>query len=231
VLARAWAAAAAGALPTAHRLLEEAADEGQRIGDLLGEASALLGLARLGKARAVIARLESVAALVKGDLATARAAHARALVRADPEGLMFVSEAFQSMGADLLAAEAAADAAVAWRRSNDSRPAAAAERRAAELASHCEGASTPALQAIGTRAQLTPVERQVALLAAGGRSNKQIAQELYLATRTVENHLQHVYEKLGISGRTQLGEALAFVGADLTENDAALAADANPRRW
>jgi DNA-binding CsgD family transcriptional regulator len=212
--ARAWAAAAAGALPTAHCLLEEAADQGNRIGDRLGEASALHGLARLGKARSVIDRLESVAAQVGGELATARAAHARALVHNDPEGLLTASEVFRSMGADLLAAEAAADAAVAWRRSNDARPAAAAERRAAELASHCEGASTPALQAIGTRAQLTPVERQVALLAAGGRSNKQIAQELFLATRTIENHLQHVYEKLGISGRTQLSEALAFVGAN-----------------
>jgi DNA-binding CsgD family transcriptional regulator len=230
-MARAWAAVAAGAVPTACSLLEEAADEGHRIGDRLGEASALHGLARLGKARTVIARLEEVTGSIEGDLAPARAAHARALVRDDPEGLLLVSEAFQSMGVDLLAAEAAADAAVAWRRSNDSRPAAAAERRAAELASRCEGASTPALQAIGTRAQLTPVERQVARLAAAGRSNKQIAQELFLATRTVENHLQHVYEKLGISGRTQLGDALAFVGADLTELETALAAEANPRRW
>lgn len=214
-MARAWAAAAAGALPAAHCLLEEAADEGRRIGDFLGEASALHGLARLGKARAVIDRLEEVASQIKGELATTRAAHARALVGDDPDGLMLVSEAFQGMGADLLAAEAAADAAVAWRRSNDSRPAAAAERRAGELASRCEGASTPALQAIGTRAQLTPVERQVALLASGGRSNKQIAQELFLATRTVENHLQHVYEKLGITGRTQLSEALTFVGAEV----------------
>jgi DNA-binding CsgD family transcriptional regulator len=82
------------------------------------------------------------------------------------------------------------------------------------------------VHAIGTRAQLTPIERQAALLAAGGRSSKQIAQELYLATRTVENHLQHVYEKLGISGRKELGDALASVGVDLTEKEAALTADA-----
>jgi DNA-binding CsgD family transcriptional regulator len=218
-IARAWAAAAAGGLPAAHRLLEEAADEGGRIGDRLGEASALHGLARLGKAREVVARLETVAESIEGDLAPARAAHTRALVRRDADGLLCVSEAFQGMGADLLAAEAAADAAVVLRRSNDARRAAAAERRAAELASRCEGASTPALQAVGTRAQLTPVERHVALLAAGGRSNKQIAQELFLATRTVENHLQHVYEKLGISGRTGLAEALSATGARMEPAD------------
>ena len=212
-IARAWTAASSGNLPRAQRLLEETADEGRRIGDRLGEASALHGLARLGRAREVADRLEAVARSIEGDLAPARVAHARALAASDADGLLGVSEAFAAMGAELLAAEAAADAAVALRRGNDSRKAAAAERRAAELASRCEGASTPALQAIGTRAQLTPVERQVALLAAGGRSNKLIAQELFLATRTVENHLQHVYEKLGIGGRTELTEALNATGA------------------
>lgn len=213
--ARAWTAAAAGDLPTAHRLLAQAADDGDRIGDRMGEMAALHGLARLGRARAVIDRIEALAESIEGDLAPARAAHARALAREDADGLQSVSETFWAMGADLLAAEAAADAAVAWRRSNDPRRAVAAERRAAELASRCEGASTPALQAIGTRARLTPVEREVALLAAGGRSNKQVAQELFLATRTVENHLQHVYEKLGISGRTELAVALQAIGAPL----------------
>src|SRR5207302_10422609 len=103
VQARAWAAAAAGDLPAAHRLLEEAADEGHRIGDLIGEVAALHGLARLGKGRSVISRLETVAASIKGDLAPARAAHARALLRGDAEGLLSASEAFQTMGADLLA--------------------------------------------------------------------------------------------------------------------------------
>jgi DNA-binding CsgD family transcriptional regulator len=112
------------------------------------------------------------------------------------------------MGADLLAAEAAADAAVAWRQAGMAREAGIAERHAALLAGRCEGALTPALQAIGTRAQLTPAERDTALLAARGHTNKQIADELCLSIRTVENRLQHVYEKLGISGRDELEEAL-----------------------
>src|SRR5207253_7705439 len=77
--ARAWVAASAGALGAAHRLLEEAADQGQRIGDRLGEAGALHGLARLGRATDVTARLGLVAAELGGGLAPAPAAHARAL--------------------------------------------------------------------------------------------------------------------------------------------------------
>jgi DNA-binding NarL/FixJ family response regulator len=38
----------------------------------------------------------------------------------------------------------------------------------------------------------------VALLAAAGRSNRDIADQLTLSVRTVENHLQQVYRKLGL---------------------------------
>jgi DNA-binding CsgD family transcriptional regulator len=67
---------------------------------------------------------------------------------------------------------------------------------------------TPALQAIEARARLTPAERETALLAAAGQTNRAIAEQLYLSSRTVENRLHRVYEKLGISGRADLAEAL-----------------------
>jgi DNA-binding CsgD family transcriptional regulator len=112
------------------------------------------------------------------------------------------------MGAVLLAAEAAADSAVAWRRWGDPRRAAKAEQRASALADTCENPVTPALLAIKSRSRLTQAERETALLAASGRSNKEIAGQLGISVRTVENHLQHVYEKLGISARTELAEGL-----------------------
>jgi DNA-binding CsgD family transcriptional regulator len=62
--------------------------------------------------------------------------------------------------------------------------------------------------AIKSRSRLTQAERETALLAAAGRSNKDIAAQLGISVRTVENHLQHVYEKLGISARTDLPEGL-----------------------
>ncbi|TXR56094.1 helix-turn-helix transcriptional regulator [Quadrisphaera setariae] len=55
---------------------------------------------------------------------------------------------------------------------------------------------------------LTGQERTVATLAAEGLSNAGIAQSLGISARTVAHHLQHVYAKLGVSGRQELGPRL-----------------------
>jgi DNA-binding CsgD family transcriptional regulator len=52
------------------------------------------------------------------------------------------------------------------------------------------------------------MERTVAERAAGGESNRDIAQALFLSVRTVESHLTSAYRKLGISSRAQLQRAL-----------------------
>ncbi len=51
---------------------------------------------------------------------------------------------------------------------------------------------------------LTPQEQAVADLVRAGRTNKQIAAQLYLSVNTVETHLAHIYRKLGITRRWQL---------------------------
>jgi DNA-binding NarL/FixJ family response regulator len=51
---------------------------------------------------------------------------------------------------------------------------------------------------------LSPQEAAVAELAKVGRTNRQIAQQLHLSIKTVESHLGHVYQKLGIRSRWQL---------------------------
>jgi DNA-binding NarL/FixJ family response regulator len=61
------------------------------------------------------------------------------------------------------------------------------------------------------RLALTPREEQVALLAAQGRSNREIATELVITQKTVEWHLRHVFHKLGLTSRNGLLRAL---GAD-----------------
>jgi DNA-binding CsgD family transcriptional regulator len=56
---------------------------------------------------------------------------------------------------------------------------------------------------------LTPSERRVADMAAAGRTNREIAQALFVTARTVEGHLTHVFQKLGIDSRAELPQALS----------------------
>jgi DNA-binding CsgD family transcriptional regulator len=66
---------------------------------------------------------------------------------------------------------------------------------------------------------LTPAQERVAALAAGGATNREIAQTLYMSGRTVESHLTTVYRELGIRSRAQLAAALAATASsnsDLT---------------
>jgi len=58
--------------------------------------------------------------------------------------------------------------------------------------------------------ELTETERRVAELAAAGRTNKEIAAELFMGVSTVEAHLSRVYRKLEIRSRTELGNRLAI---------------------
>jgi DNA-binding CsgD family transcriptional regulator len=55
---------------------------------------------------------------------------------------------------------------------------------------------------------LTPTEQRVALQAADGLSNPEIARALYVTRKTVEMHLGNVYRKLGIHSREDLGSVL-----------------------
>jgi DNA-binding CsgD family transcriptional regulator len=56
---------------------------------------------------------------------------------------------------------------------------------------------------------LTPTERRVAAMAADGSTNRAVAQALFVSEKTVETHLGHVFRKLAIGSRSQLGAALA----------------------
>ena len=52
--------------------------------------------------------------------------------------------------------------------------------------------------------ELTSREREIASLVAGGLSNREIADRLFISRRTVDAHVNHIYAKLGISSRVQL---------------------------
>ena len=56
--------------------------------------------------------------------------------------------------------------------------------------------------------EMTASERRVAELAAAGKTNREIAAELFVTPKTVENHLTRVYAKLGVSSRGALPDAI-----------------------
>ena len=76
-----------------------------------------------------------------------------------------------------------------------------AERTRRELAASGEHRRRQAPEA---RDELTPQERQIATLAAEGRTNREIGALLFLSSRTIETHLGRVFKKLGISDRRAL---------------------------
>ena len=80
-----------------------------------------------------------------------------------------------------------------------------AERARAELLATGEQVSKRALPAPG---DLTSQERQVAILAASGNTNAEIASRLFITVSTVEFHLNKVFRKLGISSRRQIAARL-----------------------
>jgi DNA-binding CsgD family transcriptional regulator len=63
-------------------------------------------------------------------------------------------------------------------------------------------------------ASLTPQEREIALLAATGLTNREIAARLYMSPRTVSSHLYRIFPKLGIGSRAALRDALNVTSSD-----------------
>ena len=81
-------------------------------------------------------------------------------------------------------------------------------RRAGELAASCGDVRTPGLSFGSDTERLTRREREVAGVAAAGASSREIAAKLVLSVRTVDNHLQNVYSKLGVTSRDELARLL-----------------------
>jgi DNA-binding CsgD family transcriptional regulator len=210
---RAWAAVAGGALPTACSLLLAAAARARRTGRPLLELRVLHDLLRLGGRGAPLDRLLELPSLVDTPLARLAAAHAAAVRSADAAGLERVAEDFAAAGYPLPAAEAAEQAAVLFRRQELRRRAIAAHNRSMVLRARCEDAATPALATAVTAEPLSRREHEIALLVAGGETNKAISERLFLSVRTVENHVQRVLAKLGCARRAEIAGALGLDGA------------------
>jgi DNA-binding CsgD family transcriptional regulator len=119
-------------------------------------------------------------------------------------------------------ARALIDHGVELRRIGKRHDARSQLQRGMELAARCHALqladrARAELRVLGARPRrlmfsgvesLTASERRIALLAAEGHTNREIAQDLYLAQKTIENHLASVYRKLDIRSRQDLPEVL-----------------------
>jgi DNA-binding CsgD family transcriptional regulator len=121
----------------------------------------------------------------------------------------------QQMPIPLARAQLLTDYGMFLHRQGDTPPARRALAEALRLAERCgSGWHTERARVAWRRAggrggttppgQLTPQEVTVARLARAGRSNPEIAAQLFLSVNTVETHLRHVYQKLGIHRRAEL---------------------------
>jgi DNA-binding CsgD family transcriptional regulator len=208
--ARAWKAICDARPEEAKVILVAAAKEMNASAQVSFEASALYDLARLGHAEEVAERLTEIGAIGQSEMHRTMGAAAHALAHGTAAEIAAESDTFASMGVNLFAAELAVSASDAFRREGDQRRVAEWGRRASELTALCEGAQTPGLVQIDAPIPLTQREREIALLAAQGLTSKTIGERLYVASRTVDNHLARIYSKLGVSNRNELSSALSM---------------------
>jgi DNA-binding CsgD family transcriptional regulator len=187
----------------------EAVAWAREAGMVIDEAIALDAWIRLEPSVALADRLAELVPTTDSDFVAVLAEHAHALVSSDSQALLAAAERFADMTAWGMAADAATSAATILDRRHQVRATQAAVRVASGYASRCEGSRRSSAQGLAGPTRLTKREREIAGLAAAGRSNKEIAERMYLSARTVENHLYHAYLKLGVVDREGLAGALS----------------------
>jgi DNA-binding CsgD family transcriptional regulator len=203
---QAWTTASTGDLAGAVRVLQELISRVRADGLAGHELLALHDLVRLGRPELAADRITALLATVPGGpVADLLARHARAAADASAGELFAVARQFRQRGYLTFAAEAAAGAVRLFRTARDPQ-ALDASTLLGDVLDRCDTLRTPALRSL--QPSLTTRERQVAELAAEGARSREIADRLYLSPRTVENHLQRVYAKLGVNSRTELAPAL-----------------------
>jgi DNA-binding CsgD family transcriptional regulator len=198
-----------GELTAARRLLWEAVALADGWGQHGASAQALHDLVRMGAIDPAAEQLEGMGDLVDGAFMEARVLFARASRLRDLTLAAAAADRFEAIGANLFAAEAATLVADLASEAGLRRVKTDAEVRAGRLLELCEGALILGIPSGNESTRLTDREREVAQLAARGLTSRTIAEDLYVSVRTVDNHLQQVYVKLGIKRRSELAARLS----------------------
>ena len=228
-----FAELSAGNLEAAEASLSSAADLADRIG--LAEpaawrfhanhAEAVIGLGDLDRAEGLVGRLERWGHTTGRAWTLATAARCRALLlaaRGDTPGAIQVLEDalghHQHLAMPFELGRTLLVMGQVQRRAKHKRAARQHLQRALEIfeslpAPRWAERARSELSRVGLRPAtpfaLTATEERVAGMAAAGRTNRQVAQALFLSPRTVEANLARVYRKLGVSSRAELGAAMA----------------------
>ena len=180
---------------------------------------------RVDLARAALDRLSAMTTIEGSDWAKGLEARSRALVSEGQEAEQCYAEAVKRLGRTPLRPESARAHLLygEWLRRENRRLDARHQLRAAYHLFTVIGADAFAERArsellatgekvrkreVDTYSQLTPQEEHIVRLARDGRTNPEIAAELFLSTRTVEWHFRKVFAKLGITSRRDLHNAL-----------------------
>lgn len=201
----AWVvAAASGGTRSADGLLavaDAARDAGARPHELL----ALWEAFRLTSSKTARRRIQALAPTVASPLAALIALAAKAGTGAELEA---AADAFADAGFTQWAAELGQRAAAAHRAEGRRSAAARADAVADGRWEACGRPWSPVLAAPGPAGELTAREAEIASLAATGATSRQIAEDLGISARTVDNLLGRVYVKLGVAGRAELAEVM-----------------------
>jgi len=217
----------------------------------LGVLSAVPWRAEAALIDSALGRIDKARRLAREQLELARAfdrprtlgvsLRACGLVEGGESGLELLAEAVKILErsqSPIELARALSDYGAALRRAGRRLQARAELERALDLAHHCgarriaararaellAAGAKPRRDAITGRDALTAAELRVARLASEGLSNREIAQALFITTKTAKGHLSHVYRKLEITRRGQLAETLVGFLDDDDEHDVSAAA-------
>jgi DNA-binding CsgD family transcriptional regulator len=159
-------------------------------------------LARLGHLEVASTLLSGLGEATGSRVLTAVEATVLAATAGDTAGVMAAVLTLDTAGLHLYAADLLAAATAG----HCDQPA-LLRRRALTSSLFCEEAATPCLKTLG--AQLTPMQRKVARLAAAGHSHRDVGEVLGMSPRTAATHLHRVYKILDVHSREELARLLA----------------------
>ncbi len=203
----AWLAYAAGDSARAAALIEAAAEQAMGVGFQLVAAISLGVCIRIGNADRAAGMLEAICEQVPAEMRLYTALRDVAVALRDriPTSMPTAASALVAGGM----APTALDAVELARRMRTDAETRHRLERVAMMAA--DGVDAPLLQRRDAPL-ISQREREVAIAAASRARSREIAERFGVSSRTIENQLQSVYRKLGVSSRDELRDALHETG-------------------